>query len=114
MKRFLSPILYPHPGDLGRVDVWGSPDKDYERLFGDWEFCHFGLEDYFGLPRTATQIQFEARSERFPGSMKISIGHPCILEDQERVSTLAFTLADIRALLGTRRRVWYVKLYYWE
>jgi hypothetical protein len=112
--KHLSPILFPRLGDLGRVGMWDVPDTEDDRLFGSWEFCQSLLEDYFEIPDMATQIQFEARSERFPGSMKVDIGHPCILEDQERVNLLAFTLVDIKELLGTRRRTWYVKLYYWE
>jgi hypothetical protein len=122
MKKILTPKL-----TLKLLDYSSDADDAYPYQYMDddqrWKFCYDELIERFELPRETETIQFEARSERFPGSMKVKFGLTLVcgepimvltLEDDVQVYLYASTHDDINTALGKRRRTWYVKLYYWE
>ncbi len=120
MKKILTPKLTLQYGELPRA---GSCPGLYEDDDGHWLFCHDELLEIFDLPSGTDTIQFEARSERFPGSMKVKFGsivlygmrRPMVtLEDAGRAFLFPRTDNDVDAVIGKRRRTWYVKLHYWE
>ncbi len=81
-----------------------------------WLICQDELREFFDLPEGAEVIQFEAHDKRFPGSLKVELGQSLVIEgDAGDRCTCLFHATDIAidTLVGDRR-VWYVKLYYWE
>ena len=119
MKRILTPKLTLQYMQLDD----GYAPWHYEDDRGGWLFCYDELRSYFELPPMTKTIQFEARSERFPGSMKVKFGSILVgdtripmltLEDDVRAGLFPSTHVDVDSVIGKRRRIWYVKLYYWE
>jgi hypothetical protein len=88
-----------------------------------WWFCGALLRKTFDIPESAVAVQFRAFKEPAPGRWKIRI--PADLDywevyfenDRDDISYQIVetgTELDILKLLGRRRKVWYIEVYYWS
>lgn len=96
--------------------IWDWLDfKDGD--FWKWWFCADELHEVFEFPRKATHIQFRAYREDGPGRIKIKFTGPyeIQIEDEENHTevdhSVYFSAQDI---LGARKKVWYLELFYWS
>jgi len=103
-------------------------EKDHNIGSNGWYFCRATILSHFNVPRGAKRIQFEAYTEpgtnrykvefrkdddQVHGIVRVEDGLDCF--DEECWDYLITdTARRIVRLLGGKRKIWYIKVYYWE
>jgi len=84
----------------------------------DWQFCGLGLREVFDVPDGATEIQFYAYKEPKAGRTKVTFDYGLCyvtVSGEDEPYCLDWTTSrSLKSLIGKRRKIWYVDLYYWE
>jgi len=94
-----------------------STDEDWL-----WYFCRSTVMELFNIPKSAKQIQFRAYME--PGEDRFKVHFKKVFENRKLYPFVETgegpefmvddTENEIFKLLGRKRRVWYIKVFYWN